>query len=124
MNENLEIRVLNDENTVNIDFEKSIYDLQLQINGSISQADKLDCFVAVASGMLCGMLDILWVGDFSLERGREIADEKVNEFVKKIAKLNGCKEDDLKKSVAFLEKNFLFHLMEIQMILVGVYNII
>ena len=74
MNENLEIRVLNDENTVNIDFEKSIYDLQLQINGSISQADKLDCFVAVASGMLCGMLDILWVGDFSLERGREIAD--------------------------------------------------
>ena len=106
MNENLEIRVLNDENTVNIDFEKSIYDLQLQINGSISQADKLDCFVAVASGMLCGMLDILWVGDFSLERGREIADEKVNEFVKKIAKLNGCKEDDLKKSVAFLEKKF------------------
>lgn len=106
MNENLEIKVLTNENTVNIDFEKSIYDLQQQINGTISQADKLDYFVSVASGMLCGMLDILWVGDFSLERGRDIADEKVNEFVKKIAKLSGCKDDDLKKSVAFLEKKF------------------
>lgn len=106
MNENLEIEVLTNENTVNIDFEKSIYDLQQQINGTISQADKLDYFVSVASGMLCGMLDILWVGDFSIERGRDIADEKVNEFVKKIAKLSGCKDDDLKKSVAFLEKKF------------------
>ena len=106
MNENLEVKVLTDENTVNIDFEKSIYDLQQQINGTISQADKLDYFVSVASGMLCGMLDILWVGDFSLESGRDIANEKVNEFVKKIAELSGCKDDDLKKSVAFLEKKF------------------
>lgn len=106
MNENLEIRLLTDENTVNFDFEKSIYDLQQQINGTISQADKLDYFVSVASGMMCGMLDILWVGDFSLESGRDIADEKVNEFVKKVAKVSGCKDDDLKKSVAFLEKKF------------------
>ena len=73
MNENLEVKVLTDENTVNIDFEKSIYDLQQQINGTISQADKLDYFVSVASGMLCGMLDILWVGDFSLESGRDLS---------------------------------------------------
>lgn len=106
MNENLDIRLLTNENIVNIDFEKSIYDLQQQINGMISQADKLDYFVSVASGMMCGMLDILWVGDFSLESGRAIADEKVNEFVKKVAKVSGCKDNDLKKSVAFLEKKF------------------
>lgn len=106
MNENLDIRLLTNENIANIDFEKSIYDLQQQINGMISQADKLDYFVSVASGMMCGMLDILWVGDFSLESGRVIADEKVNEFVKKVAKVSGCKDDDLKKSVAFLEKKF------------------
>lgn len=106
MNENLEIEVLTDENTVNIDFEKSIYDVQQQINGTISQADKLDYFVSVASGMMCGMLDILWVVEFNLESGRDIADEKVNEFVKNVAKLSGCKDDDLKKSVAFLEKKF------------------
>lgn len=88
MNENLDIRLLTNENIVNIDFEKSIYDLQQQINGMISQADKLDYFVSVASGMMCGMLDILWVGDFSLESGRAIADEKVNEFVKKVAKVS------------------------------------
>lgn len=106
MNENLDIRLLTNENIANIDFEKSIYDLQEQINGMISQADKLDYFVSVASGMMCGMLDILWVGDFSLESGRSIADEKVNEFVKGVAKVSGCKDDDLKKSVAFLEKKF------------------
>ena len=106
MNENLDIRLLTNENIVNIDFEKSIYDLQQQINGMISQADKLDYFVSVASGMMCGMLDILWVGDFSLESGRAIADEKVNEFVKKVVKVSGCKDNDLKKSVAFLEKKF------------------
>lgn len=106
MNENLDIRLLTNENIVNIDFEKSIYDLHQQINGMISQADKLDYFVSVASGMMCGMLDILWVGDFSLESGRAIADEKVNEFVKKVAKVSGCKDNDLKKSVAFLEKKF------------------
>ena len=106
MNENLDIRLLTNENIANIDFEKSIYDLQQQINGKINQADKLDYFLAVASGMICGMLDILWVGDFSLKSGRDIADEKVNEFVKKVAKLSGCKDDDLKKSVVFLEKKF------------------
>lgn len=106
MNENLDISLLTDDNIADIDFEKSIYDLQEQINGMISEADKLDYFVSVASGMMCGMLDILLVGDFSLESGRAIADEKVNEFVKKVAKVSGCKDDDLKKSVAFLEKKF------------------
>lgn len=89
MNENLDIRLLTNENIANIDFEKSIYDLQQQINGMIIQEDKLDYFISVASGMMCGMLDILWVGDFSLESGRAIADEKVNEFVKKVAKISG-----------------------------------
>lgn len=106
MNENLDIRLLTNENIADIDFEKSMYDLQQQINEMISQADKLDYFVSVASGMICGMLDILWVGDFRLESSRDIADEKVNEFVKKVAKVSGCKDDDLKKSVAFLEKKF------------------
>lgn len=106
MNEGLEIKLLTNENITSIDFEKSIYELQQQINGMISQADKLDYFISVASGMICATLDILWIGEFSLESGRSIADEKVNEFVKKIAKLSGCKDDDLKKSVAFLEKKF------------------
>ena len=52
------------------------------------------------------MMDILWVGDFDLSKGKSIADEKVDNFVKKTAEMMGCKDGDIKSSVAFLEKMF------------------
>lgn len=88
------------------DLDKIIFDLDGQIELLSSQADKLDYLVAVASGVLCGMLDILWVGDFSLEHGRELASEKVEVFVKKSAKILGCEKDDIGSAVKFLEQLF------------------
>ena len=88
------------------DLDQIIYDLDSQIELLSSQADTLDYLVAVASGVLCGMLDVLWVGEFNLERGREIASDKVESFVKKAAKLTGCESDDLGASVKHLEKLF------------------
>ena len=88
------------------DLDQIIYDLDSQIELLSSQADTLDYLVAVASGVLCGMLDVLWVGEFNLERGREIAGDKVESFVKKAAKLTGCESDDLGASVKHLEKLF------------------
>ena len=106
MSEELDVKLITNENMANIDFEKSIFDLEQEIYGMTNQADKLDYFVAVASGILCSMLDILLVGDLNLKNGRYIADEKVNEFVKKIAKIKGCKGEGIKKSVKFLEEEF------------------
>lgn len=107
MSDKLEVKVISDvEIVAGTDFEKVIHDLDTEIDLLSSHADKLDCLVAAASGLLCGMLDILWVGDFSLERGRDIAEDKVNDFVEKTAKLLGCKEDGVKSAVAFLEKKF------------------
>ena len=88
------------------DFDKIIFDLDSQVDLLSSQADKYDYLVSVGSGVLCGLLDILWVGEFSLERGRTIANDKVDEFVKKTAKMLGCKDNDLQSSVKFLEKKF------------------
>lgn len=88
------------------DLDQIIYDLDSQIDLLSSQADTLDYLVAVASGILCGMLDVLWVGEFNLERGREIASDKVESFVKKAAKLTGCESDDLGAAVKHLEKLF------------------
>ncbi|MBO5317127.1 MAG: hypothetical protein J6A74_01640 [Oscillospiraceae bacterium] len=88
------------------DLDQIIYDLDSQIELLSSQADTLDYLVAVASGVLCGMLDVLWVGEFNLERGREIASDKVESFVKKAAKLTGCESDDLGAAVKHLEKLF------------------
>lgn len=42
------------------DFDKAIYDLNSQIELLSSQADNLDYVVAIASGIACGLLDILW----------------------------------------------------------------
>lgn len=88
------------------DLDRIIYDLDSQIDLLSSHADTLDYLVSIASGMLCGMLDICWIGDLNLERGRNIASEKVEDFVKKSAKMMGCEKDDLNSSVKFLEKMF------------------
>lgn len=88
------------------DLDRIIFDLDSQIELLSSQADNLDYLVSVASGVLCSMLDILWVGEFSLERGRGIASDKIDGFVTKTAKMLGCKNDDLESAVKFLEKKF------------------
>lgn len=89
------------------DFDKTIYDLNSQIELLSSQADTLDYVVAVASGIVCGMLDILWVGEFDLAKGRSVASDKVDSFVKKTAEmLEGEKFDDVKSAVKALEKRF------------------
>jgi len=88
------------------DLSQIIFDLDSQINLLSSQADKYDYLLSIGSGILCGMLDILWVGDFSLKRGRNRASDMTDEFVKKTAKLLGCEKDDLPSAVKFLEKKF------------------
>lgn len=89
------------------DFDKNIYDLNSQIVVLSSQADNLDYIVAIASGITCGLLDILWVGEFDLADGRSVANDKMDSFVKKTAEmLEGEKFDDVKSAVKALEKRF------------------
>ena len=88
------------------DYDKILYDLDRQIKLLSSKADKYDYLVSVASGILCGLLDILWVGDFSLEHGRDIASDKVDGFVYKTAKMLGYEGEDLQGAVKFLERKF------------------
>lgn len=102
----LQIEIIDHSKMASLDIGKTIFDLNNQIDSMKSKADQLDYFVAVASGIVCGLMDILWVGEFSLDRGRALADEEVGDFVKKVAKAFGCKDDNLKGSVAFLEKMF------------------
>lgn len=109
MENKLEICTIPYEQCMNdseFNLDKIIYDLDGQIDLLSAQADNLDYLVSVASGILCGMLDVLWVGEFSLEHGREIASDKIEDFVKKAAKLTGCESDDLDSSVKHLEKLF------------------
>lgn len=88
------------------DLDKIIFDLNSRIDLLSNQADYIDYIVSIASGILCGTLDIVWVGEFDLERGRDIASDKIEGFVKKVSKLFGCENDDLKSCVKFLENKF------------------
>ena len=96
------------EVTLNAEYglDRIIFDLDSQIDLLSSKADNFDCLVSVASGVLCGLLDVLWVGEFSLEHGRGIASDKIDGLVTKTAKMLGCKNDDLESAVKFLEKKF------------------
>ena len=89
------------------DFDKIIYDLNSQIELLSTQADNLDYIIAIASGVACGLLDILWVGEFDLQSGRSIASDKIDSFVKKTAEmLERKKFYDLKSAVKALEERF------------------
>ncbi|MGE4507077.1 MAG: hypothetical protein AB7D16_00430 [Eubacteriaceae bacterium] len=105
---NLQVELKPDANIFNPDYDldRIVYDLNSQIDLLSSQADNLDYLVSIGSGVLCGLLDILWVGEFSLERGRNIANDEIDNFVVKTAKLLGCENDDIGKSVKFLEEKF------------------
>ncbi len=105
-NNTIEVKVTSIETVARTDFDAVIYDLYKQIELLSSQADEWDYLIAVASGILCGMLDILWVGDFSLDNGRTFASDKVDGFVEKTANILGFKGDNLQGAVKFLEEKF------------------
>ena len=106
---NIEVKLLSNQEVppteVN-EFESIIFDLDSQINILSSNADKWDCLVALGSGVACAMMDILWTKDFSLIEGRDLANDKVENLVRKTAQMMGCDSDDLKKCVKFLEDKF------------------
>ena len=109
-NLNIKCELISDDEFIGsseFDFDKIIFDLNSQIDLLSSQTDSLDYIVAIASGIVCGILDILWVGEFDLAHGRSIASDKVDSFVKNTAEmLEGKTFDDVKSAVQALEKHF------------------
>lgn len=88
--------------------EKKLAELNSEIDRLTCKADGLDYTVAVASGVIAGLVDSFYVGEFSLSDGDKWGDDTVNNFVKKIAKSQGYEGDDLSGAVGFLEKKFPF----------------
>lgn len=125
MNELLKVENVNDGRTieyevltmdvVNDDVDAALQTVQDQIdeiNQEIkrytNEADWLDDTVAVASGVLCGILDAVCTDEFSFETAHEVGKDKIEGLVCQMAKSNGYKgdENDLCGAVRFLEKKF------------------
>lgn len=75
-------------------------------DANINKADKIDYLLAVASGTIAAAVDIFYTGEFSLVEGRQWGKDKINDFVKHVAKWNGYKGDDLSDAIKFMEKMF------------------
>ena len=71
----------------------------------IDEADKLDCIVAVSCGVLAGLIDVFYVGEFSLDRASEWGKDKIEKVVMKVARVEGYTGDDLNDAIKTLEKN-------------------
>lgn len=101
------------------------YDIE-QLNSKISKldekidtftnhADKLDNAVAAACGLLCGLIDSFFVGEFSFDEGMTITNEKMEQHIIKLAKKHGPEEMEkaqikgespLLAAIRILEKKF------------------
>ena len=80
--------------------------LNIDIEKLTNHADGLDYTIAVASGVVCGLIDSFFIGEFSLTKANEWGTEKVNSFVKFVAKQQSGKEKDLFDSIQYLENQW------------------
>lgn len=86
--------------------EKKLDSLNKEIDRLTNHADGPDYICAVLSGIAAGVIDILFVDDFTLANANKWGTDKVNKFVMKVAKSKGYKGSELKGAVSFLEKKF------------------
>ncbi len=74
----------------------------------VDAADRLDYLIAVSSGVISGLVDVLWVGDFSLDRASTWGKDQIDRFVVKVAHREGYKGDGLAGAIRKLEEDHPF----------------
>ncbi len=85
---------------------QKIEEMNTEIDRLTNHADGIDYTIAVVSGVIAGIIDSVWVGEFSIDRANEWGSKKVDDFVMKIAKKQGYKGDDLSKAIKHLEDKY------------------
>lgn len=82
--------------------------IDAEIDRLTNHADGFDYTIAVASGVICGLIDSFFVGEFDWGNAKKWSYQNVNKFVSKYAKDHGYTGDSrkLKDHIAFLEKKF------------------
>lgn len=76
------------------------------VSFSEERADKQDCLIASASGILTSLLDVFWVREFSLSDAQSLGRKQVNQFVIRFASTQGCEKNTLKDAIRFLENKY------------------
>ncbi len=87
---------------------KSLASVNEKLEQCVSKADQLDYLLAIASGILCGAIDSLYVGQLTVTADDiKLSHKQVNEFIEKYAKKKGWNgEGRLESAVKFLEDKY------------------
>ena len=80
--------------------------LNTEIDRLTNHSDGIDYIVAVGSGIIAGIIDILFVEDFSLEKANEWGGKRTNDFVIKVAQQQGYQGNELYGAVKYLEEKY------------------
>ena len=86
--------------------EDKIAELNTDIERLTNHADGIDYMISVASGIVSGIVDSIFVGVFSLEEASKWGTKKTENFVLKVAKSQGYNGDKLSGAVSFLEDKY------------------
>lgn len=100
------VEVLDESSLASVDIQQSLFDINQRIEQPKSKADQWDYYLSIASGIVCGMLDVIWVGDFDFKNARDKSDIEIQKFVIQVANKFGYEGNDISKAVGFLEKMF------------------
>ena len=71
-----------------------------------NHADKADYALAVASGVLSGLVDSLFVGEFSLNYANQWGNQQAEKLVLKVAKYQGYSGTEPAQAIKYLENKF------------------
>lgn len=96
------------------DIDKRFDDIQNQIDKYNEEIDRLtnhadtfDNLVAIGSGVLCGLIDSFFVGEFDFAELKADSNKHVNKFIEKYAKATGWNgQDRLEGAIKHLEGKF------------------
>lgn len=89
--------------------DDAIQRIDSKLEACQANADKVDYALSVASGVLCGLVDSLFVGELSItSKDIGLSHEKVNRFIESEAKKRGYVDNGkgLKGAVEFFEKKY------------------
>ena len=96
-------------------YKSQIAKLDNKIDRYTNHADNLDYIVAASCGLLCGLIDAFFIGEFSFEEGMNFTNAEMEEKIINLAKKHGWKgvtrgdrkgTFPLDAAIKYLEENF------------------
>lgn len=84
----------------------TIDEINKDIDRLTSHADGFDNIIAVSSGIITGLIDAFFVGEFNLAEAKADSHKYVNKFIEKYANLRGYEGKGLSGAISFLEDKF------------------